>query len=119
MRRLYQVKISAWPMAPETRVADSAVSALMMIGRECPDLLITDLQMPGMDGFQMLRILRETAEMADTTIVVVSGLEASNMAQHGGIPAGIELLPKPVPLQRLQDIAERIVHDKQLARRAG
>lgn len=32
MRNLYQTKISAWSMAPETRVADSAVLSLMMVG---------------------------------------------------------------------------------------
>jgi excisionase family DNA binding protein len=119
MRHLYQTKISDWPMAPETRVADCAIAALMMIGRQCPDLLITDLQMPGMDGFQMLRVLRDTAEMAGTTIVAVSGMEASQIAQHGGLPAGVELIGKPVPFQTLQSLAMRIVHDKQLDRRSN
>ncbi len=119
MRHLYQAKISAWPMAPEVRVADSAVAALMMLGRDCPDLLITDLQMPGMDGFQMLRVLRETAEMADTTIVAVSGMEVTQIARHGGLPEGIALMGKPVSWPHLQDMATRIVHDKALDRRAG
>ncbi len=118
-RHLYQANISAWPMAPEVRVADTAVAALMMIGRECPDLLISDLQMPGMDGFQMLRVLRATAEMAGTTIVAVSGMDASQIAQHGGLPKGIALMGKPVSWPHLQDIATRIVRDKALDRRAG
>jgi excisionase family DNA binding protein len=116
---LYKVKIEAWPMAPELTVTESAVSALMMIGRQCPDLLITDLQMPGMDGFHMLRVLYDTSEMADTAIVVVSGLNAQDIAQRGGIPMGIEVLTKPVPFPRLQAIANSIVNRKQLERRAG
>lgn len=116
--RLYQVKISGWPMAPEVSVTNNAITALMMIGRHNPDLLVTDLQMPGMDGFHMLRVLRETAEMTDTAIVVVSGLAADEIAQRGGIPEDIAVLPKPIPFERLLAIATQIVTQKRLERRA-
>lgn len=108
--RLYQAHLARWPMAPEVTVIDNAVTALLLIGRKCPDLLITDLNMAGMDGFNMLRVLRETPEITNTTIVVVSGLDASEIAQRGGIPSGIEVLPKPIPFPRLLTIATGIVN---------
>ncbi|MES2878045.1 MAG: response regulator [Pseudomonadota bacterium] len=107
--RLYQVNMARWPMAPEITLIDNAVAALMLIGRKCPDLLVTDLHMPGMDGFNMLRVLCQTPEMANTTIVVVSGLDAAEIELRGGIPPGIEILPKPVPFARLLAIATDIV----------
>jgi excisionase family DNA binding protein len=107
--RLYQVHLARWPMAPEVTLTDNAVTALLLMGRKCPDLLVTDLCMAGMDGFNMLRVLRETPEIAHTTIVVVSGLDSDDIRQRGGIPGGIEVLPKPIPFPRLLAIATGLV----------
>jgi excisionase family DNA binding protein len=106
--RLYEATISCWTMVPTLMVASNAVAALLLIGRSNPDLLVTDLHMPGMDGFNMLRVLRETPETRNTTIVVVSGLDAANIHDQGGIPPNIEVLPKPVPFNRLEAIAIEI-----------
>ncbi|MEY2689028.1 MAG: hypothetical protein RL375_3226 [Pseudomonadota bacterium] len=107
--RLYEFKLSRWPMAPRVVTVASAIRALLMIGRSSPDLLITDLHMPGMDGFSMLRVLRSSPEIATTNIVVVSGLDAAEINARGGLPSGIEVLAKPVPFDRLLEIANRIV----------
>jgi DNA-binding response OmpR family regulator len=103
--RLYQVQMASWPMLPEVRVVDNAIAALLEMGRRRPDLLVTDLKLPGMDGFNLLRMLRSTPEMVATRIAVVTGLEASDIARHGGVHQSIEVLPKPVPFQRLLAIA--------------
>ncbi|MEI8326807.1 MAG: response regulator [Betaproteobacteria bacterium] len=107
--RLYRAKLSQWPMAPEVVALDNAVTALLGMGRSTPDLLITDLQMPGMDGFNMLRVLQQAPEVSNTTIVVASGLDAEEIERRGGIPAGIEVLPKPIPFDRLLQIATAMV----------
>ena len=117
--RLYEAKISRWPMAPKMIGVDNAFAALLMMGTMNPDLLITDLQMPGMDGFNMLKVLHKAPESAYTTIVVVSGLDAADMEAKGGIPKGIEVLPKPIPFDRLRDIAIGIANAKRLDRSAA
>jgi excisionase family DNA binding protein len=108
--RLYQANLSRWPMRPEVTLIDNAVSALLTMGRDCPDLLVTDLHMQGMDGFSMLRVLRETPEFAQTTIVVVTGLDAAEVELRGGVPANVEVLPKPIPFNRLLEIATGLVN---------
>ncbi|MDR3368667.1 response regulator [Rhodoferax sp.] len=108
--RLYQANMAGWPMRPEVTLTDNAVSALLAMGRNCPDLLVADLQMPDMDGFSMLRVLREAPEFAKTTIVIVTGLDAAEIELRGGIPADIEILPKPIPFDRLRAIAAGIVN---------
>jgi excisionase family DNA binding protein len=106
--RLYEANMSRWPMAPTVMTANSAITGLMMIGANCPDFLVADLHMPDMDGFYMLRVLRNTPELANTTVTVVTGLDREEIARHGGVPAGIEVLPKPIPFDRLQAIATDI-----------
>lgn len=116
--RLYQANLSRWPMQPNVAVSSEGVDALIMMGRSQPDLLIVDLHMPGMDGFNLLRVLRSKPELDRTTIVVVSGLDAAEIQARGGIPAGIEVFPKPIPFDHLLDIANHIVEKQHLERRA-
>ena len=106
--RLYESVLKRWPMATQLRVAKDAVTGLLMMGRQTPDLLITDISMPGMDGCAMLHILRQNADLRHTRIVVVTGLEGSELAQRNDLPRDIEILSKPVPFVRLQAIATEI-----------
>ena len=73
-----------------------------------PEVILMDLRMPGMNGFQMLRTLRKLHELSDMKIVVVSGLSPDEIEDGGGIPEGIQVLPKPIPFDQLQEIAERV-----------
>ncbi len=107
--RLYQAKMSRWPIKLDLATADNAVAALLGIGRGGPDLLITDLNMPFTNGFEMLRVLTRAPEAVNTTIVVVSGLDAAEIARRGPVPPGIEVLSKPVPFDRLLAIATGIL----------
>jgi excisionase family DNA binding protein len=103
---LYRINLEGWPMHPRVLTASDGIEALTLVGREQPDMLITDLHMPGLDGFHMLRKLHDLPELSDMAIVVVSGLDSADVQQRGGIPAGISLLPKPVPFAQLQQIAQ-------------
>ena len=114
--RLYQVNLSRWPMTPEVTVAENAFAALMMMGRTRFDLLITDLHMKGMDGLSMLRVVAADPQSREMTMVVVTGLSPASIADQGGVPRGIEVLPKPVPFARLLEIATQIDHSTRMMR---
>ena len=71
-------------------VADGA-EVLQAMSEHHIDVLITDLRMPEMDGFRMLETLRGMPDLAGMDIVVVTGLDAAEIARRGGLPA--ELTP--------------------------
>lgn len=112
--RLYEVRMNAWSVSPQVEVTNNAFSALLSMGRSCPDILVTDLHMPGIDGFGMLRALRNAPEAQGMRIVVVSGLDAAEIQARGGLPARVECLGKPVPFDRLQQIAQEVVTEQRL-----
>ena len=112
LRRLYELKLGDWPMQPEIRTAGDGYEALICMGNTKPDLLIADLQMPGMDGFRMLHTISNTPELAGMAIVVVSGLDAEEIVLGGGVPDGIPVLPKPVPFDQLLAIAEQVAGER-------
>jgi excisionase family DNA binding protein len=107
--RLYKARIATWPMAPQVVVAHNAFAALLIMGRTCPDLLITDLRMPGIDGFVMLNALQKAPEASNTRIVVVTGMDKSEIEARGGLPQDIEILGKPIPFDRLHEIALEVL----------
>jgi CheY-like chemotaxis protein len=57
----------------EVEKSDSAAEALKRIPALRPDCVITDLMMPGMDGFELIRELRRRPELSHTKIIVLSG----------------------------------------------
>jgi excisionase family DNA binding protein len=108
LRRVYEIVLSRWPMRPRVTAVSDGYDALLRIGLDKPDMVITDLRMPGMNGFQMIHALRAAPELADTKIVVVTGLDPGEIEDQGGIPADIPVLPKPIPFDQLREIAERV-----------
>lgn len=107
--RLYETVIGSWNLPCNLMCFDNAVSALLAIGRREPDLLITDLHMPEVDGFEMLRVLGKSPDVGRMQVVVVSGLDEADIESRGGVPPGVTVLPKPIPFGRLLEISSGLL----------
>ena len=116
--RLYRLRLGQWSLQPEVVTVSNGFEALIRIGAMLPDLLIADLHMPQWDGFEMLRTIRGIEDMDAMEIVVVSGLDAAEIERRGGLPADIQVLPKPIPFDALEALATRIAGQKPGAVRA-
>ncbi len=95
-RELYRYQFEDWDLPVDCTWMPSALEAMMDIASMRPDLLITDLSMPGVDGIEMLKTLKRNLQLADMQIVVISGLEPEAVAARGGLPPHAHLLKKPV-----------------------
>jgi CheY-like chemotaxis protein len=76
--------------------ADDGFAALVAIGRQVPDVLITDIMMPHMDGLERLRHVCALETGRPRVIVAVSNLAPARIAELGGVPKDVLLLRKPV-----------------------
>ena len=82
--------------------ASDGVEALERMPAEKFDLIITDLNMPDMDGFEFIRSLRETPEYRDIPIIVLSSytdLKNKDLALGMGALAFLE---KPLSTEAIQ-----------------
>lgn len=95
-RELYRAQFEEWDMAVDCSFMPSALEALMDIASMRPDLLITDLNMPGVDGMEMLRALKRNQQLLAMQILVISGLPKEAVAERGGLPPNSHYLEKPV-----------------------
>lgn len=81
--------------------AKDGFEGLVLVGQSHPDVLITDLNMPGMDGFRMIRALGG-GENAPRQIVVITALSRIDIQERGGLPDGVSVLEKPVSLAAIE-----------------
>lgn len=107
--RLYRLQIASWNLPVELTTAANGYDALVLIGREQPDLMIADLNMPGMDGFQMIRSISNSSFREGLEIVVVTGMDDTMIANHGGLPPGVRLMRKPIPFAELKALVEGMI----------
>ena len=89
--------------------------ALPVILKEKPDILITDIRMPFMDGLELSRMVK--AELPDIKIVILSGYDDFEYAKQA-IKIGVaEYLLKPVSsavlLEHLSEIAEKVRDERE------
>jgi len=108
-RDLYRCQFDEWDLPVDCTWMTSALEALMDIASMRPDLLITDLSMAGVDGFEMLKALKRNQQLADMQVVVISGLPAEAIAERGGLPLHAHLLQKPVNFDWLQGYLTALV----------
>jgi excisionase family DNA binding protein len=81
--------------------ADNGYVGLLQIGREPPDLLVTTLELPGMDGFQMLHTLERAESLGEMRVLALTAQPPDEQALHGGLPSRVELLPLPMSPEAL------------------
>ena len=73
-----------------------------------PDLITLDIMMPEMDGWSVLKILKEDAELKDIPVIMVSIVENKPMAMDVG---ALDSLTKPIAWDRLLDLTRNVVRD--------
>lgn len=82
--------------AVKLRFAETGYLALLQIGQHAPDLLITNLELPGMDGVAMLRTLERCESISNMRVLVLTQLGEHELARRGGLPAAAEIMRLPV-----------------------
>ena len=93
-RKLFEVLLR--PEGYLTQTATNGEEALALIAQCAPDLILLDIMMPGMDGFQVAGILKANAQTANIPIIMVTA-NVDHGARLAGLNAGVEnFLTKPV-----------------------
>ncbi|MBF0095988.1 MAG: response regulator [Magnetococcales bacterium] len=77
--------------------AVSGEAALALLLEETVDLLLLDIQMPGMDGFEMARHLKMASRTRDIPIVFITAVyKSEEFIRHGYVVGAVDYLTKPI-----------------------
>jgi DNA-binding NtrC family response regulator len=99
----------------EVRCAGTAEEALQSWTEYQPDLVITDVRMPGMSGINLLERLRENDEDAD--VLVITAFEDMETAVAAMKAGAYDYLVKPLDLDQVEILVGRCIRDRSLRRR--
>ena len=80
----------------EVLKAGDASEALSMLDEATPDLVILDVMMPGMDGIELCKTLRERGSTANLPILILSARGDSESVMRGMDAGATDYLPKPI-----------------------
>jgi len=90
-------------------VARTAEDGITLAVSEPPDLVLMDLQLPGIDGMEALRRLRESPRTADIPVVAVTA-QAMKQDRERALDAGFNgYLEKPITVRAFPDQVRRFL----------
>jgi len=114
----YMQHFDAMGPAADLVTASDGYEALIRIGETRPDLLLCDLSLPGIDGLRLIRHLRSDRAYKSLQIVVVTALGRRDIADRGGLPAGVRVFPRPLPFTDFAQLVKTGVEHR-IRRRAA
>ena len=90
----------------DLKMAYDGAEALPLTEESAPDLVISDIQMPGMDGIDFLKAIRE--RFPDLPVVMMTGSRAPETAIAALRQRANDYLTKPIQLEELQACIDRV-----------
>ena len=105
IRQLLQLHLSA--AGYDVQVAADAIAAGYLVLRGRPDLIITDVNMPHMDGFEFIAALKADKTIPDIPVIFLTSVEEGD---HRGKQLGaVGYITKPVRADRLLQLVAKHV----------
>jgi twitching motility two-component system response regulator PilG len=99
---LIQVYLMGWQL--EFHEAKDGLEGLTRARELRPALVVTDVRMPGMDGFELCAAIRADAELRDVPVVLLTSLNDETSRRKGTLVGASAFLTKPVSVEELRQI---------------
>jgi DNA-binding NtrC family response regulator len=94
----------------EVRTAESATAALAGLDRWRPDVVLSDVRMPGIDGLELLQLLTERVPDAD--VIMMTAFDDMPTIVSAMRAGAVEFLVKPLDLNELRQAVDRLFADR-------
>ena len=93
----------------EVREATTALEALEMLERERPDLIVMDIQLPGMDGLEVTRKIKAQPATADIPVIAVTSYAMKGDREKALAAGCVGYVTKPIDKNIfIQEVAARL-----------
>ena len=114
LREIYSIRLTAEGYSVVS--AGDGEEALAMAVRERPDLIISDVMMPKISGFDMLDIIRSTPETKDMKVIMMTALSSEDQRHRGeNLGADMYLVKSQVGIEDVVNAVHQILGDRPTA----
>jgi len=96
----------------DVATAFSGEEALAKLGQCYPDMVLLDVMMPGMDGFEVCRRIRQNPLTARLPVIMVTALDKPSDRDEGLAAGADDFMVKPVEVEALVTVMRRLVEAK-------
>lgn len=100
-RDIYASKIASWNLPATATFCENGYQALIEIASNKPDIVLADIVMDGIDGYEVITTILGYPALADTNIAILSSLSPEELEARGGVPEGVVFFAKPVNYDEL------------------
>ena len=97
----------------QVKAVSNGFDALTELQWHCPDVILTDLAMPVLDGITLIEIIKSRAELADIPVIAMTayGQTLQRLAKAAGADLFVE---KPSELRSVRDLVTSVLPQPQL-----
>lgn len=111
LREIYSIRLTAEGYTIVS--ASDGEEALAVAVRERPDLIISDVMMPKISGFDMLDILRSTPETKDIKVIMMTALSSDEQRERGeSLGADRYLVKSQVGIEDVVNVVHEVLADQ-------
>lgn len=101
---LYKQYFANWGINANVCLAKDGYAGLINIGKTLPNIIITDLMMPDLNGFEMIKAIKEISELEKCYIIVMSALTEDEIRIRGGLPSDVMVFNKSQSFNELEPL---------------
>ena len=94
----------------DVRLAKCGKMALNALDRIKPDIVLLDIEMPGMSGFELISGIRGRLELADVPIVLITAHDSEEYIEMAKARGIAEYIVKPFRVEALRTIVNDLLH---------
>jgi len=91
-------------------VACDGEEAVAMAEREHPDLVLLDVMMPGKDGYEVCKAIKENPDLADTYVIMVTSRTSTQDRVQAVIAEADEYLTKPYKVNLILERVQQVLN---------
>lgn len=101
-RKVMEQKILSWNLPVNLLFCENGYQALVEIATHRPDIVLTDIMMEGMDGYEVVTTILGYPNLSNMHIAILSSQTLEEIDARGGVPDGVLFFQKPINYDELR-----------------
>ncbi len=101
-RLIYEKLLHSWSLPITLTFCEYGYQALLEVSSRRYDILLADVMMEGMDGYEVIQNVLASSPLSNIHIAVISSMTRESLEARGKLPDGVVFFPKPIVYDELK-----------------